>query len=255
MDNHLGPLKIDRKSGAERLREGRTDLGVSLIDFWQWSVSDLVSNATRGRFAEYLVARALGVSTDGVRDEWAAFDLLTPTGVRVEVKSAAFIQTWHQRRLSPITFVTPKTRLWDASANVRISEPKRQADVYVFALLHHTDKSTVDPLDVSQWTFYVLPTSTLDARTRSQHSITFRTLEKLCGDPRHSHASQPQLRRRPDMKRTRYARRDAMWHHLDASPQRPHQIGGDSGGRCGRAGATVHAGRHSDRVALVQGWR
>src|SRR5713101_2075903 len=99
MSNALGQLKVTRKTGAERLHEGPIDLGVDLLDFWRWSVSDLVSNVTRGRFAEYLVARALGIATDGVRDEWAAFDLETLTGIKVEVKSAAFIQTWHQARL------------------------------------------------------------------------------------------------------------------------------------------------------------
>jgi hypothetical protein len=100
MSNALGQLKVRRKTGAERLNEGPIDLGVDLLDFWRWSVSDLVSNVTRGRFAEHLVARALEIATDGVRDEWAAFDLVTPAGIKVEVKSAAFIQTWHQARLS-----------------------------------------------------------------------------------------------------------------------------------------------------------
>lgn len=176
----LGRLKVTRKTGAERLHEGSTDCGVDLLDFWQWSVSDLVSNATRGRFAEYVVARALHIPTDGVRDEWAAFDLLTSTGIRVEVKSAAFIQTWHQARLSSISFLARKTHGWDPVTNVQAVERRRQADVYVFALLHHTDKSSIDPLDLSQWRFYVLPTSILDARTRSQHSITLKTLQTMC---------------------------------------------------------------------------
>ena len=58
----------------------------------------------------------------------------------------------------------------------------RQADVYVFALLAHRDKATVNPIDVAQWQFYVLPTSVLDQRTRSQHSITLPTLERLAGE-------------------------------------------------------------------------
>ena len=61
-------------------------------------------------------------------------------------------------------------------------ESKRQADVYVFALLAHTDKTTIDPFNLDQWRFYVLPTAALDGRTRSQHSITLRSLEKLGGE-------------------------------------------------------------------------
>lgn len=53
------------------------------------------------------------------------------------------------------------------------------AHVYVFALLAHRDQETLDPMDVSQWEFYVLPTATLEQRTRSQHSITLPPLRKL----------------------------------------------------------------------------
>ena len=155
----------------------------TVLDFWSWSASDLVSNATRGCLAEFIVAKALGISTIDVRDEWAAYDLITPDGVKIEAKSAAYVQSWAQKRHSPIQFVTPKTRAWDPDTNLQATEAKRQADVYVFALLAHKDKATVDPLDLGQWRFYVLPTVTLDSRTRSQHSITLKTLDRICGDP------------------------------------------------------------------------
>ena len=176
----LKRLTITRKEGRESFHTNGRQLNFDLLSFWQWSASDLVSNATRGIIAEYIVARALGLAEKGVRDEWAAFDLETLSGVKVEVKSAAYIQSWHQKRLSSITFITPKTRAWDADTNVQSREVRRQADVYVFALLALTDKATVDPLNLDQWRFYVLPTAVLDARTRSQHSITLKSLEKLC---------------------------------------------------------------------------
>ncbi len=72
------------------------------------------------------------------------------------------------------------TRALDPWTNTMDELAVRQADVYVFALLAHQDKQTVEPLDVSQWTFYVLPTSVLDGRLRSQLSITLPTLCKLC---------------------------------------------------------------------------
>lgn len=169
-----------RKSGRERFRDGADQLDFDLLSFWQWSASDLLSNATRGIVAEYLVARALDAEPGGVRDEWAAYDLLTKEGTKVEVKSAAYLQSWYHEKLSRISFLVPKTRAWDSSTNRMAEKAARQADVYVFALLAHQDKQKVDPLDVSQWLFYVLPTSELDGRTRSQHSITLATLCKLC---------------------------------------------------------------------------
>lgn len=180
MTDNLARLSVRRRSGEETFHENGEPLDFRLLDFWQWSVSDIVSNATRGRLAEYLVARAIGVPNDAVRDEWAAYDLITPSGVKVEVKSAAYVQAWHQRTLSLVNFVTPPTRAWDPDTNEQAKEARRQADVYVFALLAHEDKQTIDPLNLAQWQFYVLPTATLDRRTRSQHSITLKSLLSLC---------------------------------------------------------------------------
>jgi hypothetical protein len=180
MTGELGPLQASCRTGAEPFHDDDRELGYRLADFWAWSVSDLVSNATRGRLAEYLVARALSISTGGVRNEWAAYDLMTASGVKIEVKSAAYLQAWYQRRPSTITFSTRATRRWDPETNVQAVEATRQADVYVFALLVHLDKATLDPLNVAQWQFFVLPTAVLNARKRSQHSITLKSLQALC---------------------------------------------------------------------------
>lgn len=182
MTGELGALRAPRRTGAEPFHRGGEPLGFELADFWAWSVSDLVSNTTRGRLAEYIVARALGISTAGVRAEWDPFDLETPSGIRIEVKSAAYLQTWYQPRLSSIAFSAPATRAWDAETNVWSTEVKRQADVYVFALLLHQDKATLDPLDVAQWQFFVLPTTVLDAHLPGQRSIGIARVQGLCKD-------------------------------------------------------------------------
>jgi len=176
--HHLGPIDVKRRRGDESFHHGSRDLRIGLSEFWQWSFSDLVSNATRGVLAEYLVAQALGVA-GGVREEWAAFDLAAADGTRIEVKSAAYIQSWHQERLSKITFRVPKTRAWNRETNRQSQDVRRQADVYVFALLAHKDQSTLDPLDVAQWEFFAVPTLHLDGRKRSQHSITLPSLQAL----------------------------------------------------------------------------
>jgi len=175
----LPRLSVLPKTGDEPLHLNGRPLGPRLVDFWRWSASDLVSNVARGVFAEFLVAHALGIDTSGVRDGWAAFDLVTADGIRIEVKSAAYVQSWWQRRLSPITFSVRRARAWDPETGSTTSGPVRQADVYVFALLAHRDKATVEPLNVDQWRFFVVPTAVLDARTRSQHSITLNSLRRI----------------------------------------------------------------------------
>lgn len=174
-------LVATRKTGAELFHRDGRPVGFDLLSFWQWSTSDLVSNATRGILAEYLVAQAVAAGGSGVREEWAAFDLETPSGVRIEVKSAAYLQTWAHAKLSTISFSVRPTRAWDPKTNQMASEPCRHADVYVFALLAHKDKATIEPLNLAQWRFYVLPQAVLNARARSQHSITLKSLQDLAG--------------------------------------------------------------------------
>ena len=178
--NELKEIEITKHSGDEKFQYGSNNLDFNLLSFWQWSSSDVVSNYTRGILAEYIVGKALGcIKDDDVRDEGRAYDLDTQAGVRIEVKSAAYVQSWQQSRLSKISFNVPKTFGWDRETNKFDKEKKRQADVYVFALLFHKDKETVNPLDISQWEFFVLPTKVLDERERSQHSITLPSLKKL----------------------------------------------------------------------------
>lgn len=180
--SELGRIPQSRRDGSERFHRSGEDLGFDLLGFWKWSVSDVVSNATRGRLAEYIIAQAIGAA-GGVRDEWAAYDLHDPRGIAIEVKSAAYIQSWHQDRLSTISFNCPKSRAWNPETNRQSNVQTRQAQVYVFALLAHQDQSTLDPFDVAQWEFYVVPTFVLDERKRSQHSITLTSLRALHGPP------------------------------------------------------------------------
>jgi hypothetical protein len=153
-----------------------------LVEFWRWSVSDLVSNATRGVLAEFLVAKALGIPTEQIRSEWSAHDLTTPDDrLKIEVKSAAYVQSWVQTKLSRICFNVRAARPWNRETRFDGGDRRRCADIYVFALLAEQNKALIDPLNLSQWKFYALATSVLDRRERSQHSITLRSLEKLTG--------------------------------------------------------------------------
>lgn len=188
---NLGRIKAQRLDGSETFRSEGRALPFNVLQFWRWSVSDLVSNATRGVLAEFIVANALGVDTSTVRDEWAAYDLDMPPGIKVEVKSCAYLQSWAQKRPSPIVFSIRPARTWDPDSNQLAPQPSRAADVYVFALLSHLDKVTLDPLNLDQWEFYVLPTAVLNERKRSQHSITLRSLKAMKSGPFSFH----QLRR------------------------------------------------------------
>ncbi|TDK96490.1 hypothetical protein EI067_15420 [Mycobacterium paragordonae] len=127
--------------------------------FWEWAYGDLLSNTTRGVLAEYIVATALGIH-DTTRVEWDRYDLVIGD-IGVEVKSAAYVQTWKQTQLSKIVFGIRPAMGWDARTDTFAESAGRSADVYVFCLLETKDRGAINPLDVAQWTFYVLPTSKL----------------------------------------------------------------------------------------------
>ena len=128
--NELKEIEITKLSGDEIFQNGSKKLDFNLLSFWQWSSSDVVSNATRGILAEYIVGKALGcISKEDGRDEWGAYDLKTQTGISIEVKSAAYIQSWEQSKLSKISFSIRKSLGWDRETNKFDDEKKRQADV------------------------------------------------------------------------------------------------------------------------------
>lgn len=149
------------RSGSEPLRFAGRDLPLTVRDFWAWAFSDLLNNNLRGILAEYIVRCALGCPPGTIRQEWAAYDVVSPTGKKVEVKSAAYWQSWSQHTPSAIRFGVAEKLAWDPETNSSGTAPARAADCYVFCLLHHQEKASLDPLDLSQWMFYVLPTAKL----------------------------------------------------------------------------------------------
>ncbi len=173
----LPQIFSQQKTGNEALTFEDENTDLKLIDFWKWSVSDIISNATRGIFAEFIVATALKIDLSAVREEWGAFDLTSPEGIKVEVKASAYIQSWEQYKLSSIQFSTKATLPWDYTIDKRSSVAVRLSDVYVFSLLHHSDQSTIDPMKLEQWEFYVLPTSIVT--NRNKNSISLKTLQSL----------------------------------------------------------------------------
>ena len=153
-------------------------LSHDLLSFWQWSSSDLTGNAIRGILAEYIVASAVG-KAGGNRTEWDACDIETNEGIKVEVKSSAYLQSWSQKKLSTIQFGVRPTQVWDSKTNTYSSEFARQSDVYVFCVLQHKDQETIDPLNMDQWNFYVLATNKLNEAVGRQKTITLGSLREL----------------------------------------------------------------------------
>lgn len=176
MTARLPAIEVIRKSGKECFQG--MDVERTLQDFWAWAFSDLVSNTERGKLAEYIVATAMGCD-EGTSPTWGSFDLLSPEGIKIEVKASAYIQSWEQKGFSKIGFSIAESLYWDGVAYAK--EKKRQADVYVFCVLKHKEQDTINPLDLEQWDFYPVSTAILNKAVKGQKTICLARVAELCG--------------------------------------------------------------------------
>lgn len=177
-----------QRSGGERLTFNGTPTGRLLGDYWAWNSSDLLVNTERGSFSEFIVSAALGLDLSGTKEDWGPYDVSFPyqwvrgterrDEVRIEVKSAAYLQSWERDKLSSIIFSIRPARAWDPRVGY-YGDLKRQSDLYVFCLYAQTDRAKADPLALDDWTFYILPTERLDQRCGDQKTIGLKSLLAL----------------------------------------------------------------------------
>ena len=84
---------MEQLNGNEPFTLHGSGTSIMLQDFWRWAYSDLLNNTHRGVLAEFLVHSALETK-DVARADWLPFDLTSPSGLRIEVKSSAYLQAW-----------------------------------------------------------------------------------------------------------------------------------------------------------------
>ena len=178
MTDTFGEITVTRKTGNEKFMLSGETLDLNLLSFWQWSSSNLISNAFRGMLAEYIVASAVS-STTSIRKQWEPYDILSPEGIKIEVKSSAYLQSWAQPHHSKIQFGIAETKGLDLKTNAYTGTKSRHSDIYIFCVLANKDQNTLNPLDLDQWDFYLLKTELLNRNLSNQKSIGLSSLLKL----------------------------------------------------------------------------
>lgn len=166
-----------RKFGNERFVAEGQKLDVELNNFWQWSSSDILNNTLRGTLAEYIIALALGIA-DGIQEGWKSYDL-DYQGLKIEVKSSAYIQSWAQKDYSKIIFNVSMTKAFDPVTGGLAELSIRQADIYAFCVLTEKDAERINPLDMDQWTFYLVKTHDLDAAIGKRKTVTLSNIKQI----------------------------------------------------------------------------
>lgn len=174
---NLPEILPEKKTGNEPFLNKNNLLSFNLSDFWSWNQSDLIENRTRGILAEFIVKKALKIKSDR-RVEWDNFDLITNKGKKIEIKSAAYIQSWKQKKYSEIRFgISSSVGTTDNPMYDGIK--RRWTDFFVFCLLKHKNQETINPLNLSQWTFFVLETNVLNKNAPEQKTIGLKPLLEL----------------------------------------------------------------------------
>lgn len=168
-------------NGEEKFKLFEKDTEITINDFWSWAYSDLLNNTSRGILAEFLVHSAIRSTpprrNSQVRVAWDPFDLIAPSGRRIEVKSAAYLQSWDQEYYSKILFDIAPHKAWCAKTGYSL-EAKRNSDLYVFCVYTALSKDE-SILNLDLWDFYVLPTSVLNREIPFQKKIGLQSLKRL----------------------------------------------------------------------------
>lgn len=170
---------MNQLNGNEKFTLDGKDTEISISEFWSWAYSDLLNNTLRGVMAEFLVKKSFSFFTPlkKMRTDWTPYDLISPSGRRIEVKSAAYLQSWTEDYYSHIIFDISPKKSWNPQTGYS-PEKIRHSDLYVFCL--YTAKSREQSImNLDLWEFYVLPTSILDQCKPNQKSIGLNSLLAL----------------------------------------------------------------------------
>lgn len=181
MNNFLiTPKSVNKRNGKDPLYlngEKKDTLKRTIGDFWQWAYSDLLQNTTRGVLAEYIVASLLGCDGEP-RNPWDAYDLKTKDGTTIEIKTMSKLQAWAQKKLSEPRVNLSPTRKWNPLNGIMEDVPTFNADLYIFCYFKADNHETADPLDLSQWDFFVFTKEKLIEIIGSRKCVTLIHLEK-----------------------------------------------------------------------------
>ena len=134
---------------------------------------NLLDNYTRGRVAEVLVSELCGAALVG--DGYGSWDVQRGS-TRIEVKASGDVQSWPQQKASAPSFSIRRASGWiEQTDGSFLEDPRklRRSDVYVFA--HHRGTCPDRP---EEWTFYLVPTRSIDDLCDDQKTITLSSVRQ-----------------------------------------------------------------------------
>ena len=151
-------------------------------EFRRWVLSDRTSPTTRALLAEYYVRCALGCDNELAQD-WEYVDIVLKDDRTIEVKASAYLQPvrgGNLQRTRPRFDIPEKKWAWGSELSdwMESERPKRWADCYAFCLENMDDPAAYNPLDLSQWEFFVLSTFRINEVFGHQKTVAIGKLRQ-----------------------------------------------------------------------------
>ena len=166
----------NKLSGNEGFTFNNIETGLNILEYWQWLYSDIYN--LQDTFAEYIVAKALGIKEASNTGSWTLYDI-DYRGKRIEVKETSYYHSWQ-------TDEEPKSKVRSfgitkaySKYQDNTSELARQNDVYIFCLNTGETKADSNPLILEHWEFYVIPTAVINEKCGEQKTISLSKVRKL----------------------------------------------------------------------------
>lgn len=163
--------QIKLLTGNERFSLHGKELDFSVLDFWRFEFSNLID--ILGYVAEFLVAKALWKEIPDNCKGWTPFDI-NYKNIRIEVKATSYYQAWREDE-----GVSEQRSFSIRKTHDKNGELIRQNDIYVFCVDEGRDFQSSDPLNLDNWTFYVVPTSIINEKCRDQKKIGLNRIKHL----------------------------------------------------------------------------
>jgi len=151
--------------------------GYTVLDFWSWAFSDLISGNNRGIFAEFLVGAVLG-TTENARIEWDVADHIY-RGRKIKVKSAAYIEHWLQSKPSRISFPLNHIQRKKIKTSIPGLTLYPNPEVYVFCVFDVKERNEADMLDMGKWLFYPVAAQVIESKYRRKKSVTLKEVQRV----------------------------------------------------------------------------
>lgn len=125
----------------------------------------VVQNNFRGELVEEIVASVIHSEWEHCSEDWSSWDFRRKRQL-VQVKQAAARQSWDRdgeqtpKRVAAFT-IRPNSGYYVGSKWELLKKPERLAQIYIFAW-HDDATASADHFDFARWTFFVVPTTTLN---------------------------------------------------------------------------------------------